>query len=50
MRSQTKEKSRALELAQSGCDPQRLTMVKTFRHLIEIDVEPFKKPKFFSSM
>lgn len=46
LRSQTKEKSRTLELAQSDADPQRLSKVRTFRRLTEIDVETYKGPHF----
>lgn len=44
LRSQTKEKSRTLELTQSDSDPQRLTKVTTFRHLLGIDVDMYKGP------
>lgn len=46
LRSHTKEKSRTLELVQSDTDPQRLTKVRTFTRLIEVDVEIFKGPRF----
>lgn len=44
LRSQTKEKSRTLELTQSDTDPQRLTKVTTFRRLLGIDVDMYKGP------
>lgn len=46
LRSQTKEKSRTLELAQSDCDPERLIKVRTVRHLIGIDSEAFQRPHY----
>lgn len=46
LRSQTKEKSRTLELAQSDRDPERLAEVRTVRRLIGIDSEAFQGPHY----